>query len=117
MGLENLLIQTCSVYTRNTSIGKAGQAIEVFTKTYAGVPCRSVHVGNQWGGYGGRIGAKATHLLYITSDIPVLDTTMRVKLDGGAWYVLEHADMKWDSNGKSHAEYETFAAESPQSGG
>ena len=116
MGLENLLVQTCSVYTRNTTVGKTGQAIEVFTKTYANVPCRSVHVGNNWGGYGGRIGAKATHLLYASPDFPMFDTTMRVLLSDGTWYDIEHADMKYDSNGKSHAEYETFASESPQSG-
>ena len=117
MGLENLLLDTCDVYIRNTTIGKAGQAVEIFTKAYSNVPCRSVHVGHKWDAFGGRISAQSTHLLYISPEIPPLDTSMRVRTSDGVTYVLEHGDMKWDSNGKSHSEYEMFAAESPQKGG
>jgi hypothetical protein len=116
MGLENMLIQTCAIYTRTSTTGKAGQTVDVYVKTYSNVACRSVHVGSRWGEFGGRVSAKATHLLYVTSDIPALDTTMRVLLDDGIWYAIEHGDAKYDSTGRNHSEYETFAAESPQSG-
>ncbi len=117
MSLDSLLTQTCEVYTRISTTDSRGGPLHIYNKLYSDVYCRAVHMKNVWGNYAGRISAQATHLLYIHSDCPALDTTMRVKLDDGVWYQVEHADMKHDWLGNHHPEYEIFAVESPQGGG
>lgn len=116
MSLDSMLTQTCEVYTRITTTDVHGSSVHIYNKWLTDVRCRSVHMKNVWGQYAGRIAAQATHLLYIHSDYPELDTTMRVKLDDGTWYQIEHSDMKHDWLGHHHPEYEMFAVESPQGG-
>ena len=115
MSLNSLLTQTCSIYTRTTSVGAIGDANQVYALAYSSVRCRAVHQQNRWGRENGLIAATAIHLLYIDQPY-TLDTSMRVVLDDGTTYQVTHADMKHDSRGHHHAEYLIEAVESPQSG-
>lgn len=115
MSLNGLLVDKCDVYQRTTTIGQYGNAIDTYTLLYQGIKCRSMHKVKQFGSFAGQINTQSTHALYVDKQY-TLDTSMRVILQDGVTYQINHADAKFDGKGIHHVYYEMIAIESPETG-